>query len=358
MTTAAELNMIDELLAGQLDIMRFEAGVRARVLNILQSIQKEALEKLSSADLTSINKQRTQTLLTQINTIISKYYEQAASESFAALTAVANAAASNAGSVMNTAFSIQLTVGLPTQTYLERLFSNTLIRGAASSDWWARQRGDTSFRFANAIRQGLTAGESGEQIARRISGSSLLGMPGVMDIARSNARSLVHTSIQAVANEARLETFRKNSDVIDHVVWLATLDGSTCPQICGVRDLKSYTLDDDPPQPIGHALDWDGGPGAIHWGCRCIVTAGRKTFDQLGVDLPEPKKGTRASQFGPVAADTTFEQFLNRRGSAFQEEVLGAGRAALWRDKKLTLQQLLDLSGNPLSLVKLKEKYG
>lgn len=356
--TAAEIQLIDELLSGQLDIMRFEAGVRTRILAILQELQRESINALGQSDLPAFSKQRTQALLSQINAIISKYYELIASESAVALGAVANASAANAGAAMNTAFSIQLAVGLPTQTFLERLIGNTLIKGAPSAGWWERQRGDTAFRFANAVRQGKAAGETGEQISRRISGSTRLGIPGVMDIARSNARSLVHTSIQAVANEARLESFRKNSDVIGNIVWLATLDGSTCPEICGPRDLKPYTLEDDPPKPIGHAMDWNGGPGAIHWGCRCIVTAGTKTFSQLGVDLPEPRIGTRASQFGPVPADTTFEEFLNRRGVAFQEEVLGKGRTELWREKKLTLQQLLDLSGNPLSMSQLKAKYG
>lgn len=357
MTTAAELEFIDELLAGQLDLMRFEVTVRNKVLAILKKLQGELAATLSESDLTAFSKQRTEILFKQVNGIIAKYYEEAGASLYGSLTSVGEVAASNVSSAMNTSFSIQMTVGLPTQTFLKRLVSNTLIRGAASASWWERQRGDVSFRFANAVRLGMAAGETGEQIARRITGSARLGITGVMDIARSNARSLVHTSIQAVANESRLETFRQNSDVIDHVVWLATLDGSTCPEICGPRDLKPYTLMDDPPEPIGHAMDWNGGPGAIHWGCRCIVTAGRKTFAQLGVDLPEPKKGTRASQFGPVAADMTFEQFLNRRGAAFQEEVLGPGRTQLWRDKKLTLQQLLDLRGNPLSLQKLREKY-
>jgi len=38
--------------------------------------------------------------------------------------------------------------------------------------------------------------------------------------------------------------------------------------------------------------------------------------------------------------------------------VLGSGRAQLWRDGKLTLEQLLDLSGNPLTLAQLRAKYG
>lgn len=60
---------------------------------------------------------------------------------------------------------------------------------------------------------------------------------------------------------------------------------------------------------------------------------------------------------GQVAASTTFEAFLERKGKAFQDEMLGKGRAQLWRDGTITLPQLLDLKGNPLTLAELKAKY-
>lgn len=351
--------LADELLAGQLDLMRFEAHVRVRVLAILTRLQRELVGLLAGDELTAFSKVRTETLLKQTKAVIDRYYTTAAAELSGAMASAAQASASNAGSALGSAFSVQLAGGLPTETFLARIVSNVLLQGAASADWWSRQQSDIAFRFANAVRQGIVAGETNEEIAIRIAGSTRKGVTGVMEVARSNARSLVHTSIQAVANAARLETLRKNSRILKSVVWLATLDGSTCPEICGPRDLKEYTLMDDPPQPIGHALDWNGGPGAVHWGCRCVVTGKRKTFAELGdPTMKEPPPMTRASIYGPVSGNTNFEQFLNRRGKKFQEDVLGKGRAQLWRDGKLTLQQLLDLRGNPLSLEQLQAKYG
>jgi hypothetical protein len=37
--------------------------------------------------------------------------------------------------------------------------------------------------------------------------------------------------------------------------------------------------------------------------------------------------------------------------------MLGKGRAELWRDGKITLQQLLDQRGNPLTLQQLRQRY-
>lgn len=353
-----EANIADELLTHHLDLMRFEVSVRARVLRILTELQTELVVTLNRSDITAFTRIRQSQLFDDVTAVIDKYYADVAAELSAATAATASTATSHASAVINSSLQTPFSLGLPTATYLKQLASNTLIQGAASAEWWAKQAADTTFRFKNAVRQGVAAGETAEQIAIRISGSTRLGTTGVMDIARSNARSLVHTSIQAVANASRLDSFRANSDVIDHLVWLATLDGSTCPEICGPRDLKPYTLEDDPPEPMGHVLDWNDGPGAIHWGCRCIVTIGSKTFEQLGVDLPEPKIGRRASMDGTKSASMSFEDFLDRKGTKFQDEVLGPGRAQLWREKGLTLMQLLDLSGNPMTLAELTAKYG
>jgi len=305
--------------------------------------------KLAQADLTAFSKARTQALLRQATAIVDRYYTAVSGEMNAALTGAAQSTALNSRRAMN--LVIQLGAVLPTETFLKHIAGNVNLLGAASSEWWSKQSRDTAFKFGNAVRQGMVQGETNEQIVARVAGSPRLGKPGVMDVARSNARSLVHTSIQAVANESRLETFRKNADVIASLRWLATLDTHTCP-ICAPRDNKLFTLTDDPPEPIGHALDWEGGPGAIHWGCRCVAVPVVKAY------ADRAPQGLRATAGGPIPAKVSFEQFLARKGQAYQEETLGKGRAELFRAKKLTLEQLLgDMTGTRLTLKELQRRY-
>jgi hypothetical protein len=83
-----------------------------------------------------------------------------------------------------------------------------------------------------------------------------------------------------------------------------------------------------------------------------------KTFKQLGIDAPEPKEGTRASEDGQVPAKWTFDDFLGTMSKEEQDEMLGEGRADLWRKGKIMLPQLMDMKGNPLSLAQLERKYG
>jgi hypothetical protein len=52
---------------------------------------------------------------------------------------------------------------------------------------------------------------------------------------------------------------------------------------------------------------------------------------------------------GQVPADQTFAAFLKKKGTTFQNKLLGPVRARLWRTGKITLQQMLDFRGQPLS---------
>ena len=79
-----------------------------------------------------------------------------------------------------------------------------------------------------------------------------------------------------------------------------------------------------------------------------------KSFRELGIDIDEPAPSTRASDEGPISANITFDDFLKRKTVDEQDEMLGKGRAELFRAGKITLRDLLDQSGNPLTLKQLK----
>lgn len=351
MAGGADSNIAKLILEHQLDLLRLEAGTRARVIAILNQLRRELVARLAAEDLTAFTKARLAELLREATATVEGYYARAQGELDAALAGAAESAASRAADSIVEVVAADITAGLPTATYLERISSNALVMGAPSEEWWARQSQDTAFRFASAVRQGLAAGDPNDVIVARVAGRR--GYPGVMDVSLANARSLVHTSIQEVANEARMETFQKNSDVVDAVRQLSTLDGNTT-DICIAYSDMEWTLDGD---PIDDALPFDGGPPR-HWGCRSVLVPVTKTFEELGIQAPEPAPAERAAAGGPVPAGMTFEEFLDGRTEAQQDEQLGKGRAALWREGTITLQQLLDLRGNPLTLEELQAKYG
>ena len=340
----------DLILEHGIDLLRLEAGVRAQVLRLLEDLRRELTAQLASEDLTAFGKQRTQQLLRQASATIDNYFAKMQGELDLTLQGVGRIQAQHIADILT--LHVNIGASLPTETFLLRLVSNILIQGAPSSEWWSRQNQDTAFRFANAVRQGVAAGETTDQIVRRITGGR--GGVGVMDISARNATALVRTSIQTVANAARRETFQKNADIINGIQQLSTLDGRTT-EICIAYSGAEWDLNYEPIN--GTTLPYNNGVPR-HWNCRSVETAITKTFAELGLNLPEPAAGTRASEGGPVPVGTTFEQWLERRTVAQQDEQLGPGRAQLWRDGKITLNQLLDLSGNPMSLRELHAKYG
>jgi hypothetical protein len=62
--------------------------------------------------------------------------------------------------------------------------------------------------------------------------------------------------------------------------------------------------------------------------------------------------------FGQVT-DKSFEDWLKRKTETdptFADRTLGKGRAELWRNGKITMDQMIS-GGKPLSLAELKNKY-
>ncbi len=248
--------------------------------------------------------------------------------------------------------AIGLEASLPTEAVLKALVNGSLIEGAPSSAWWAKQSNDLAFKFAAQVRQGIAQNETMTQIVRRVAGSEKLGIPGIFEGARQNAFALVHTSVMQVASDARLATYRANSDIIKGVRQLSTMDGHTTPT-CVAYSGAEWDLDGNPIN--GTTLPFNGGPPR-HWGCRSVLTSITKTFKEMGIKgLPElPDTGERASDLGPIDRNTTMDQFLKMHDTDWQDKMLGKGKAQLWRDGKITLSQLVDGTGRELTLEELK----
>lgn len=174
-----------------------------------------------------------------------------------------------------------------------------------------------------------------------------------MPLARKNAAAIVQTSIAAVAAAARRATFALNSDITNGIMQVSMLDSHTsltCIAYSGA------TWDNDFEPSGENDLPYNGGCPR-HWSCRSHEIAMMLTLRQMGIDMDEPDPGMHASSSGPISAKTTFADYLTQKGEAYQDEVLGPGRAMLFRDGELTPRDLVDMLGRPLKLSALREVY-
>lgn len=340
--TAAQRQIADDLLAHNLDLLRLSASVRLDAIELLKALEKELVAKLSGGTLTEYSKAAADYLLASARAVIEKYYTDIGAASEQALAALPTIQAN----VVRAALAdVGYGAALAPATHFATALTDILIMGAPSAEWWSRQADDVVFKFAAVVRQGIVQGKTNGTIIKEVRES--------MSSNRANAAALVQTSVQTVANASLVETFKQNADVIDGMMQVSTLDSHTT-DICVAYSGVSWDLDE---KPMGDVkLPFNGGPPR-HWNCRSVLVPITKSFDELGLDSPEIPATQRASTDGPLPADMSFDAFLKRKGTAFQDKVLGKGRAELWRNGTITLPQLLDLKGNPLTLAELKAKH-
>jgi len=308
---------------------------------------------LMDPKITVFTRDRLTRLLRQAVQVIDEYYTDIAAEVHQTLQGVARVEAASSVSALRSVAGtvlVSLEANLPPQQFLKTLLSRTLIHGARSATWWKRQARDTQIRFANVVRAGVIKGETTPQIVARVLGTPIA--PGVLKTSKANARSLVHASIQQVANEARLETFKSMGDIVKGVRQLSTLDSHTT-EICIAYAGAEWNLSG---VPMGRTrLPFNGGPPR-HWGCRSVLVPVTKTFRELGIARPEVGRlnPRYASADGPT--DVTMRQWLDSRTVEQLNDQLGKGRAKLFRAGKITLQDLVDGRGNPLTLAQLERR--
>lgn len=208
----------------------------------------------------------------------------------------------------------------------------------------AAEMGQAAYvRVRDAVRQGFAEGQTSDQIVRRIRGTRAARYKdGVTEISRRGAEAVVRTALNHTANYARQATLEQNTDVVDRLRWVSTLDMRTSP-ICRARDGQTFPVDSGPRPPA-------------HWNCRSTMAPVMKSWADLGIDLPELPEGTRASMSGQVPASETYQTWLARQPAATQDEVLGPTRGRLFRAGKLPLERFVDATGHEYTLEELRRR--
>lgn len=229
--------------------------------------------------------------------------------------------------------------------------------------------GRESGKVSKLLQEGYMSGKNVQEMVRDMSG--LLGK------ADADVRTITRSYFMHNATEAKESVYELNPDLVEAIIWVSTLDARTTPLICGVRDQKLYTVDHEPIG--GHGLDWDAGPGRIHWNCRSSsapkVRGVKDTSSPRAAVGPgsEYKRGDNTTSTGRVrkphkaareagifktemkTTRTQYESWLraeSKKNIDFAADVLGSKeKAKAFRDGKVTLSQLGALSpvANPIT---------
>ncbi|KWZ53297.1 hypothetical protein WK57_30380 [Burkholderia ubonensis] len=328
-----------------INLIRASAGIEGAAAQKVQSLIDDLVLMLNAVDAPEAKKSVINSLIREAYATIDEHYSTLGAGLLDHLSLIAEIEGKFLEKTMNKGIGAKL---IEAPKNLADGARKVLVQGATASDWLARQAADTQFKFRAAVSTGYQNGETTQQIVARIAGAA-----GFMELARRNVTTLVHTAVQETAADARLKLFKANDDVVRGVQVIATLDGRTC-LVCMNYDGATYDLDGKPID--GTDLPYDGG-APFHFGCRCAEIPITRSWKELGIDAEEIPKPTRASMNGQVAGNLQFEDWLADKTAAFQDKVLGPGRAKLFREGKITLRDLLNQNGRPLTLDELRAKY-
>lgn len=320
-------DLADAAIAHRIDLLRFEAGIAARVVGIYEAALAALVADLERAraafdrgEVAAATVARIEARAAGLQAALTEVYQESRSILAEGLEAAARVevAAVTEGAAALVPPGVNVSFDRPplgdVLTAINAPIGGRSWGGRLASDLMAVHDG-----LQDQIAIALAAGRSMPEAA-----AALEDALGITETYRGRLVAIARTEIQRVANEAALATYQLNSDIIDRVEYLATLDSRTCV-ICAPLHGTIYPVN-DPAIPLP----------PLHPRCRCFLAPITKSWAELGLGPPQAALFDGKPPGGP-----TFDQWLQRQPPAVAEDILGPDRADAWRSG-LSLEKFTD----------------
>lgn len=336
----------DELTARDVDLDRYQRGLLTRVLGLLARLEEDIVGRIAALDPSSVQPRykeaRLTRLLAEVQARVDRYAEALDAAVLPDLQELVVDEARFGVTLLSTLPPVALDVIAPAVANLRSAAMSRPFQGRLLREWVKEHPASVRFRLRNVIRQGVAEGKTIDDMVRAIRGTKASNFTdGVMAINRRGAEAMVRTAVSHTVTVAREQTYADNSDLVKGVRWTSTLDSRTS-DVCMARDGKVFPVNKGPRPPA-------------HIRCRSTTVPVLKSWKELGIPLGEAPEGTRASMDGQVPAGQTYSQWLRGRSREFQNEVLGPGRADIFRSG-VDLDKFVDNSGRSYTLEQLRQR--
>lgn len=360
--TANEL-LRDALLRRQMALSRLERGLQTDVIDLLDATERDLrnalqdrLDQLIGREFGPTTNSRLNVLENAIRKIRSEAFDQTGEMWDQVLAELAKDEADYINTHFKDVSPVQLDTVLPDPTQLAAIVSVNPVQGRLLSEWTSDMEDADVQRIMDAVKIGMAQGDTSDDIVRRVLGTTALdGADGIVNMSRTSLAAITQTAVSTIANEARAQYYAANSDIIQEVQWVATLDADTCPE-CGDLDGQTWPVGEEEEQPPAHI------------NCRCVMVpvldgdalgdrpSVAATADDLeGLD-DEERAATIGRLVGQVPATTSYSDWLANQTDAFQDHALGPSRAALFRDGELPLSRFMNSNGDTYNLEQLRAR--
>ena len=348
---AANQAILDATIRHAVFLEKLKAGEAGKFAPFLKEIDRSIRDRLTQSDLTEYNVKRLEALLGEVDSLLLGIFDRYSEKLNLDLIDIANYEAEfEATSLARSApAGVSLDLAVPTATAIRAaVLTNPLsVRGIGGGkllksfiDGWAQAERD---RVTGTIRQGFFEGQTNFQIIRNIRGTKAAGYKdGILAVTNRNAGTIVHTAIQHVSAQARMEVAKENTDVVTEIEMVATLDSKTS-QTCRSMDKRRFPVDSGPRPPF-------------HPNCRTTFVLITKLSVVFAKDATRASVGDDGPQ--QVSASLDYYQWLQLQPAAFQDVAIGPVRAKLFREGGLSVQRFaelqLDRNFEPLTLAQMK----
>lgn len=331
----AELKLLERLIRHQVMIQRLSSGQIKRALPILRQLAKDLRARIAAGEATEFAMGRMLTLERDIQVLVTEATDSIQQQ--LELEAFATQEIDFTQRLLGAAVTVDLAQGIntdmvaavTTRRQLTLVSGDTVKRLTVPQmfDELSAAVGRDALRTVQAgVIEGRTQQDMARDVARMVTTRS-----------RRQAETVIRTAVNGIGGAARNEVFAANSDIIEGERWISTMD-SRVTLVCAGRDQTLYRLGVGPRPPA-------------HYGCRSIMAPEIKPEYRIAT------KGERATQFGPRSNQLTYAGFLKEQSVEFQNDVLGAERAKLFRSGELKIEQFTDDMGRTLTLDELRSRY-
>lgn len=356
-----------------IQVNRFEENLKRRSIGFLREMADDINGLLSESRQISLQEgTRLNQLMVQVKAIIAEAHSLAKTDMRSQLLDFAPIEEKATLDIMNKSIKAEVFSPVLTPAQLRAVVDDGLIRGAVAGDWWDRLEQNTQNRIVKGIQIGFAEGESIEDMKDRLLGKRTGSFEnyivadkirrryerkgGWIAMSDRDAEALVRTAVHKVSSTVRDQTYQANTDIIDAVESVATLDSRTTT-LCASYDGLRWTMEG---KPIGgHGKVYLSTPR--HWGCRSTHIPVMSKLDELdrlalqkGVKIP---KATRASISGSQPATQGMDSWLKKQSKERQDMIVGGKqKGELYRSGKLNLKDFTNRRGDPLTIEELRNK--
>lgn len=360
----------DALLRHQVALLRYSAGLRNRILRLIDRAEPELrgrlLDRLDTArargfdtgPVTTARLRQLQDFLSSLSGTFDRrqrdLFDKVDALVLDELRELARDEVNFVATTLERSVGVVVSWTIPTTAELSAIVTSRPFQGAVLRDWLKRFREGDRRRMLEAVQIGMISGETPTQIGRRVFGSANLNRAdGVRAITRRGAQALAQTAVAAITNNAKAAFFQANRRYIKRELYVATLDSRTTP-ICRALDGKTYDVGKGPRPPV-------------HINCRSVrvpvvdgEAVGTRPADATteealrGLRGPARREAVR-KLVGQVPAAETYQTWLTKQPAGFQDSVLGPARGALFRRGQLPLDRFVDRAGKPYTLRQLRD---